>query len=56
MLPGPQLTDAVASGAVELLGGDPIRVPLYWQQWNLRSEVLDAIAAEIAAEARRVLD
>jgi len=37
------------------LGGDPVRVALYWQQWNLRSDLLDTIAAEVAAEARRVL-
>ncbi|MFS0895396.1 LysR family transcriptional regulator ArgP [Microbacterium sp. 179-I 3D3 NHS] len=37
------------------LGGPALRVELYWQQWNLRSELLDTIAAEIAAEARRVL-
>lgn len=55
MLPGSQLTSALASGAVVALGGMPIRVPLYWQQWNLRSSLLDAIAAEIADEAARVL-
>ncbi len=37
------------------LGGPTLRVALYWQQWNLRSALLDIIAAEIAAEARRVL-
>lgn len=37
------------------LGGPPLRVPLFWQQWNLRSALLDTIAAEVAAEARRVL-
>jgi LysR family transcriptional regulator (chromosome initiation inhibitor) len=37
------------------LGGDPVRVALYWQQWNLRSDLLDTIAAEVAAEAARVL-
>jgi len=37
------------------LGGPTLRVKLYWQQWNLRSELLDTIAAEVAAEARRVL-
>lgn len=37
------------------LGGDPVRVALYWQQWNLRSDLLDLIAAEVAEEARRVL-
>lgn len=37
------------------LGGPVVRVTLYWQQWNLRSELLDTIAAEVAAEARLVL-
>jgi LysR family transcriptional regulator (chromosome initiation inhibitor) len=30
-------------------------VPLHWQQWNLRSELLDAVADAIVAEGRRVL-
>src|SRR5690606_1802496 len=55
MLPGVQLASALETGAVIPLGGEPIRVPLYWQQWNLRSALLDAIAAEVADEARRVL-
>ncbi|WP_102191721.1 LysR family transcriptional regulator ArgP [Microbacterium aurantiacum] len=50
MLPLPQQPD----GLVEL-GGPTLRIRLFWQQWNLRSELLDTIAAEIAAEARRVL-
>ncbi|MFS0854133.1 LysR family transcriptional regulator ArgP [Microbacterium sp. 179-I 3D4 NHS] len=37
------------------LGGPALRVPLYWQQWNLRSVLLDAIAGEVAAEAQVVL-
>lgn len=37
------------------MGGPTLRVQLYWQQWNLRSELLDIIAAEIAVEAMRVL-
>lgn len=55
MLPSLQLAAPLASGAVIRLGGDPVRVPLYWQQWNLRSALLDAVAVEIADEARRVL-
>lgn len=43
-----------SSGLVPL-GGPTLRVQLFWQQWNLRSDLLDTIAAEIAAEARRVL-
>jgi len=50
LIPAPQATDDLVD-----LGGPPTRVGLYWQQWNLRSPLLDAIAAEVAAEARRVL-
>ncbi|MGY1553274.1 LysR family transcriptional regulator ArgP [Microbacterium sp. A588] len=56
MLPTPQATAAVASGSLIHLGGEPVRVPLYWQQWNLRSTLLDDIAREVGAEAARVLD
>lgn len=55
MLPRLQAAEALASGAVVPIGGAPIRVPLYWQQWNLRSPLLDAIAREVAAEAAQVL-
>ena len=48
----PRLQD---DGDLVDLGGPPLRVALFWQQWNLRSELLDAIAAEVADEARRVL-
>ena len=37
------------------LGGPPLRVELHWQQWNLRSPLLDTIAGEVADEAMRVL-
>jgi LysR family transcriptional regulator (chromosome initiation inhibitor) len=50
LIPAPQRVDDLIE-----LGGPPTRVPLYWQQWNLASPLLDALAAEIAAEARRVL-
>jgi len=50
LIPAPQATDDLVD-----LGGPPTRVPLYWQQWNLRSPLLDAIAAAVADEARRVL-
>jgi len=43
------------SAGLVALGGPTLRVQLYWQQWNLRSDLLDTIAAEVAAEARRVL-
>lgn len=50
MLPRPQESAGLVS-----LGGPTLRVKLYWQQWNLRSDLLDTIAEEIAAEATRVL-
>ena len=43
------------SAGLVALGGPTLRVKLYWQQWNLRSRLLDTIAAEVAAEARSVL-
>jgi LysR family transcriptional regulator (chromosome initiation inhibitor) len=53
MLPDSQLE--ARPGVVDLAPGDAIDVPLYWQQWNLRSPLLDAIAAEVLAEARSSL-
>ena len=55
LLPGFQSEQELADGRLVRLGGPPIDVPLYWQQWNLRSPLLDAIADEIVAEGRRVL-
>jgi ArgP family transcriptional regulator len=55
-LMGAAATAAVAAGAgcrhARPSGGCAVRVPLYWQQWNLRSELLDAVAEEIE-EGRR---
>ncbi|WP_417556054.1 LysR family transcriptional regulator ArgP [Microbacterium sp.] len=50
LIPAPQASDDLVE-----LGGPPTRVPLYWQQWNLRSPLLDALAAEVLAEARHIL-
>lgn len=55
LLPRLQSTAGLESGALVPLGGPPIDVPLFWQQWNLRSALLDDVAAEIVAEGRRVL-
>ena len=55
VVPRFQWQEAVDAGQLVLLGGPPIDVPLYWQQWNLRSPLLDAIADEIVGEGRRVL-
>ena len=56
MVPSLQEPVGADSGVLQPLGGETIRVPLYWQQWSLRSELLDTIAAEIAVEAARVLE
>jgi LysR family transcriptional regulator (chromosome initiation inhibitor) len=55
MLPRFQSHDALERGDLVPLGGPPVDVALYWQQWNLRSPLLDAIADAIVAEGRRVL-
>ncbi|WP_344067216.1 LysR family transcriptional regulator ArgP [Microbacterium pumilum] len=55
LLPTFQSDEPLARGELVAVGGDPVDVPLYWQQWNLRSELLDAVADEIVAEGRRVL-
>lgn len=55
LLPEAQARDDVASGALIRIDRSHIDVPLWWQQWNLRSVTLDAIAAEVAAEARSSL-
>jgi LysR family transcriptional regulator (chromosome initiation inhibitor) len=55
LLPRLQSADAIERGELVLLGGAPVDVALHWQQWNLRSPLLDAIADEIVAEGRRVL-
>jgi LysR family transcriptional regulator (chromosome initiation inhibitor) len=55
LLPGFQSDEELADGALVPLHGAVVDVPLYWQQWNLRSALLDAVADEIVAEGRRVL-
>lgn len=55
MLPPFQCDDELASGRLIELGGPPIEVRLYWQQWNLRSGLLDAVGAAIVEEGRRAL-
>ena len=55
MLPGFQSDDELARGELVRVGGGPIDVPLHWQQWNLRSPLLELIADELAAEAKQSL-
>lgn len=55
LLPGFQSSDALAAGRLVRLGGAPVDVPLHWQQWNLRSPLLEAVADEVVEDGRRVL-
>jgi LysR family transcriptional regulator (chromosome initiation inhibitor) len=55
LLPRFQSEGHLTTGALVPLGGDPVDVPLYWQQWNLTSPLLDEIADAVVAEARREL-
>lgn len=55
LLPTMQSADGLASGELARMPGEAVRVAHYWQQWNLRSTVLEAIAAELIDEAQRVL-
>lgn len=55
MVPAGQAVEARAGGRLVPLGGEPAYVPLHWQQWGLRSTVLDDLCAEITAAARSML-
>lgn len=49
------LPDAQAQGTVVFDEHRSLDVALHWQQWNLRSPLLDAVAAEVVATARAAL-
>ena len=55
MLPEAQSTQGLADGTLERLEGDAIDVPLFWQQWNLSSPVMTAVADAVFAAAQREL-
>ncbi|KZX20230.1 LysR family transcriptional regulator ArgP [Rathayibacter tanaceti] len=48
----PELQAPVGSEGLVALGGAPVDVPLYWQQWALRTPALDAVAVAVASAAR----
>lgn len=50
-----QAERGLATGELVPLAEDTVDVPLFWQQWNLRSQLLDVVGEEIVAQARRVL-
>ncbi|PPF32140.1 ArgP/LysG family DNA-binding transcriptional regulator [Rathayibacter sp. AY1A2] len=51
----PELRAPVGGEGLVELGGDPVDVPLYWQQWALHTPALDAVAAAVSAAARAAL-
>jgi len=55
MVPAVQADPLLASGELVALEDRVRRVPLYWQQWSLRSRALDHLAASFA-RAAQVLD
>ncbi|MDR6868085.1 LysR family transcriptional regulator (chromosome initiation inhibitor) [Microbacterium resistens] len=55
LLPVVQAEEGLRAGRLVRLAEEETAMPLFWQQWNLRSRLLDAIAAEVRAEAGRVL-
>lgn len=56
MLMPSQLDAALGRGTIVELGGDPVDVPLYWQRWNLSSELLTAITGAVVAAAAGASD
>lgn len=46
------LPESQAAGTVTFDESRHVDVPLYWQQWNMRSPLLDAVAAEVVATGR----
>lgn len=56
MLPSDHSQAAVVAGElVDLAPGRHLDVLLHWQQWKLRSALIDAVAAEVHAEAKHAL-
>ena len=57
MLPAAHACAALEAGElVDLAPGRQLDVPLHWQQWNLRSGLIDTVATELRAEAGRFLN
>jgi LysR family transcriptional regulator, chromosome initiation inhibitor len=55
LLPRPQSAASLASGELVALADDAVDVPLYWQQWNLTSPLLDLVADTVVEAARSAL-
>ncbi|TNM64126.1 ArgP/LysG family DNA-binding transcriptional regulator [Streptomyces sp. NP160] len=55
LLPQAHAAADLEAGRLVLLDEAPVDVPLFWQQWKLRSPALDAVAAALASAARTAL-
>ena len=55
LLPEVHLRDGVTRGDLTALGGPAVTVSLYWQQWKLRSRLLDEVAAHIVTSGPAAL-
>jgi LysR family transcriptional regulator, chromosome initiation inhibitor len=55
MVPDLQSADDLAAGRLQLLDRRVLDVPLFWQQWKLRSSRLDEVADVLVTAARQVL-
>lgn len=55
LLPQVHATADLEAGRLVLLDDAPVDVPLYWQQWKLRSPALDVVAAALTSAARSAL-
>ncbi|WOF22016.1 LysR family transcriptional regulator ArgP [Microbacterium betulae] len=56
MLPPQQSQPSIEAGLLVPLGEPRMRVPLYWQQWNLRSPLLSDIREAVVSAARAALE
>jgi len=50
LLPG-QFEAGVAAGSLTILAEDTVDVPLYWQRWNLSSDLLDTVTDAVRRTA-----
>jgi len=55
LLPAPHASADLAAGRLVQLDEAPVDVPLFWQQWRLRSPALDAVASALLSAARTAL-
>jgi LysR family transcriptional regulator (chromosome initiation inhibitor) len=52
LVPEQQCLDEIAAGQLqEIVPGEFIDVPLYWQRWNLQSSLLDAVSTAVVNAA-----